>query len=95
MPQQQHGWQEAVCECAETPADGTVKPCSPCSDIATIATNALAFNGEGELAEDAAALAAYLTAVLQGQVRFAGLLGLPAPAGASGAAAAVSCSFPC
>lgn len=40
------------------------------SDLATIAANAEAFNGEGsELAEDGAALAAYLTAVLQGRVR--------------------------
>jgi hypothetical protein len=40
------------------------------SDLATIAANAEAFNGEGsELAEDGAALAAYLTTVLQGRVR--------------------------
>lgn len=54
-----------------------LQTCGPCSDIATISANACAFNGEdSEIAEDAAALAAYLTAVLQGQVRLAGLSGL-------------------
>ncbi|PSC70372.1 WD40 YVTN repeat-like-containing domain,Bromodomain isoform [Micractinium conductrix] len=44
------------------------QPAALAGDIATIASNAAAFNGEdSEIAEDAAALAGYLTAVLQGQ----------------------------
>lgn len=40
------------------------------ADVATIAANAAAFNGEdSELAEDGSALAGFLTAVLAGQVR--------------------------
>lgn len=45
------------------------QPAALACDIATIASNAAAFNGaDSELADDAAALAAYLTLVLQGQV---------------------------
>jgi hypothetical protein len=52
------------------------QPAALASDIATIASNACTFNGDdSELAEDAAALAAYLTAVLQGQVRWLGGVG--------------------
>jgi hypothetical protein len=45
------------------------QPAALAADLATIAANAVEFNGEGNLvAEDAAALAAYLGAVLEGQV---------------------------
>lgn len=45
------------------------QPAALASDIATIASNAIAFNGEdSEIAEDAAALAQYLTLVLHGEV---------------------------
>lgn len=58
--------------CPSPPA--LARPCAQpealASDLATIASNAVAFNGEGDaIAEDAAALAAYLSAVLAGQVR--------------------------
>lgn len=56
------------------------QPAALACDIATIASNASTFNGaDSELADDAAALAAYLTLSLQGQVGGMQRLGSAAP----------------
>jgi hypothetical protein len=52
------------------------QPPALAADIATLAANAATFNGaDSPLAEDAQALAEYLTAVMQGQVRGLGGVG--------------------
>ena len=62
----------SLCEVGARLASGYYRqPEAVQSDLATIAANAATFNGSADaLAEDAAALAAYLTAVLHGQVRW-------------------------
>lgn len=67
------------------------------SDVTLIARNAAMFNGEeGELAEDAAALASYLGAVLAGQARSPSSACLPALLCVrAGAAAAVAAAARC
>lgn len=64
-------WDHTCTPAPSSPPPNAQQPEALASDLSTIASNAVAFNGERDvIAEDAAALAAYLSAVLAGQVRW-------------------------